>query len=145
MNAEDLDALFTRMLLVYGAPRLEAMYRNQPMAQVRAHWLQELRHLTTSDVAYGMTMLPADFVPNVLQFKAIALRNPPAPLRALDAPQVSAVDRARVVEALRGLAEELQARKDPKAWAHALKAREAAGERLTVFQKSCWREALGEN
>lgn len=31
----------------------------------------------------------------------------------------------------------------PKAWAHALKAREQAGERLSIAQRTMWREALG--
>lgn len=31
----------------------------------------------------------------------------------------------------------------PLAWAHALKTREEAGERLTLSQKVMWREALG--
>ena len=33
---------------------------------------------------------------------------------------------------------------DPfKAWAYALRAREESGERLSLYQKACWREALG--
>jgi hypothetical protein len=31
---------------------------------------------------------------------------------------------------------------EPKAWAHRLKARELAGERLTMLQSKAWREAL---
>jgi hypothetical protein len=34
-------------------------------------------------------------------------------------------------------------KQDPKAWARALRDREAAGERLTSAQKDAWREALG--
>lgn len=30
-----------------------------------------------------------------------------------------------------------------KAWAYALRAREESGERLSLYQKACWREALG--
>lgn len=32
----------------------------------------------------------------------------------------------------------------PRAWAHALKARELAGERLTVAHKAMWRSAIGD-
>jgi hypothetical protein len=32
---------------------------------------------------------------------------------------------------------------DPLAWAHRLRAREIACERLSLFQRSAWREALG--
>jgi len=31
----------------------------------------------------------------------------------------------------------------PKAWAHALRAREEAGERLSLAQRTMWREAIG--
>ena len=142
MNADDLEALFARLLLVYGAGKLDQVYRGQPIELVRKSWAHELRALTTSDVAYGMTMLPADFLPNVLQFKAIALRAPPKPLRALEVPQVDPAQRARVVATLKGLEGELRARKSPRAWAMALQAREAASETLTMFQKAAWREAL---
>ena len=33
---------------------------------------------------------------------------------------------------------------NPRAWAHLLKAREQAGERLPGYSKRAWREALGE-
>jgi hypothetical protein len=143
VSPDDLEALFARLLLVYGAGKLDQIYRGQPIELVRRAWAHELRALSTSDVAYGMTMLPADFCPNVLQFKAIALRAPQKPLKALDTPPVDPVHRARVVAALKALEAELRARKSPVAWAVALKAREAANERLTMFQRCAWREALG--
>ena len=33
---------------------------------------------------------------------------------------------------------------DPRAWAKALKKREQAGEKLTIYQAQAWREALKE-
>lgn len=32
---------------------------------------------------------------------------------------------------------------DPKAWAYRLRAREIACDRLSIFQRAAWREALG--
>lgn len=39
--------------------------------------------------------------------------------------------------------EQMFSHTEPKRWAHALKEREARGERLTPYQRSAWREALG--
>lgn len=36
-----------------------------------------------------------------------------------------------------------KAREPAKAWAEALRDREESGERLSLYQKACWREALG--
>lgn len=56
---------------------------------------------------------------------------------------LSADERAKVIRKARRSLQALgSASKSPRAWAHALKAREDAGDRLTAPQASAWREAL---
>ena len=47
-----------------------------------------------------------------------------------------------IAKATKGLRRFGQVKADPRAWAHALKAREDAGERLTETQRAAWRQAL---
>lgn len=55
-------------------------------------------------------------------------------------------ERAAVIrKARQGLAQLGQQHRDPKQWAHALKAREESGEPLTRHQRDAWREALRHN
>lgn len=52
-------------------------------------------------------------------------------------------ERAAVIrKARQGLAQMGQSQRDPRQWAHDLKAREDAGERLSPVQKQAWRDAL---
>lgn len=52
-------------------------------------------------------------------------------------------ERSKVIRKARaGLASLGRQNRDPKAWAHALKAREESGEHLTIAQRDAWRSAL---
>jgi hypothetical protein len=53
--------------------------------------------------------------------------------------QISAEEKLDILRKV----EQMFSHSNPKRWAHALKERESRGERLTSFQKSSWREALG--
>jgi hypothetical protein len=68
-------------------------------------------------------------------------------MKAAPVPTISVEERRRVSDeeklAILRKVEQMFSFNDPKRWAHALKEREARGERLTPFQKSSWREALG--
>lgn len=67
-----------------------------------------------------------------------------ARMRGEPAPPVSrrVADPARMRRALAGLRQQLDAPRDPKAWAWRLKAREEGGEQLTPAQREAWRAAL---
>lgn len=128
----DIEAVFAKLLLVYGAAKLNATYRDQAIETVKRHWAHELRGMNASDIAYGLTVLPADFMPNVLQFKAACNRAPVQSVRQLAGPPASpervqaVLGRMQAATAhLRGCGE-----RDPKAWAWKLLARQEAGERL---------------
>lgn len=57
---------------------------------------------------------------------------------------LSVADKKCVAEGLRAAAHQLITRGDnPKAWAHRLREREQAGERLSPPQRAMWRSALG--
>ena len=58
-------------------------------------------------------------------------------------PKLTRDEKLGILAKLRSLFVDQQP-KDPKAWAKALRARERAGERLSVMQRACWRIALGE-
>lgn len=68
------------------------------------------------------------------------IKNAPEPtISAVEYRQISDEEKMSILRKV----EEMFSQTNPKRWAHALKEREARGERLTLFQKSSWREALG--
>lgn len=142
MTPDVVEAIFTKFALVYGSAKFNAMYRDQDVATLRAHWMHELRGLTEQDVAYALAHLPPHEIPNVLQLRMIAMRRPPAAFRTLTEPQASPERVERVVARLKALGDELTRVRSPKVWAWRLREREVAGERLSSWQRSCWREAL---
>lgn len=137
-----IEAVFAKLMLAYGSTKFSSFMRGQDPAAVKAYWLHELRGLNEADLAYGLDHLPANDIPNVMQFRAACLRRPPEAFRMLKEPEVDPAGRARVLAQLRALADALTINRDPKAWAWKLRARELAGEKLTQFQRQCWREAL---
>jgi len=64
-----------------------------------------------------------------------------SPVEAI--PQSRQISDEEKLSILRKL-EQIGASDDPKRWAKALKEREARGDRLSSFQRSAWREAIGE-
>lgn len=62
----------------------------------------------------------------------------------LSAPPVQ-LSKADKIAALQEMREVFRSKPEPKAWAHALRDREQAGERLTPFQRTAWREVLEQN
>lgn len=137
-----VEAVFAKLLLVYGAGRLNAAYRDQDIGTVKRHWAHELRGLNPSDVAYGLTVLPPDFVPNVLQFKAACQRAPVEAFRAIAGPPASPERVKRALARFSELREALQRGGDPKAWAWKLLRRGEHGERIPSCHLRMARAAL---
>ncbi len=138
------EAVFAKLLLVYGNKFVQFL-SGQDIGTVKRHWAHELRGLQASDVAYGMTVLPADFVPNVLQFKAACQRAPVEALRAIAGPPVSPERVKRVLERMHAATQHLRGGgvlADPKAWAWKLIARHDAGERIPSCHLRMARDAL---
>ena len=69
---ELMDLVFAKLTLVYGRDFL-SKWEGLDMAEVRADWMRELGPILSSpmSIRYGLENLPADRVPNVLQFRAI--------------------------------------------------------------------------
>lgn len=138
-----IEAVFAKLLLVYGTGRVNATYRDQNIATVKAHWAHELHGVSPAGIAYGLQNLPADQLPNVLQFKAACMRAPETTARRLPAPTPSP-ERVRAVQArLAASVEALQGKaQHPKAWAWRLHRAELGGERLTPAVRTMYRAAL---
>lgn len=142
MTPDHVAAIIARLTLAYGT-RFKEQYAGLTTAQIKASWLYELRDVMQPQVAYALARLPSDWPVNALQFRDLARQRP---IEALTVPRLGmggAVptpdERRRMEEAIRPL----RAAKSPKAWAHGLRWREQQGERLTEFQRTAWRRALG--
>ena len=126
--SDAVDLVMLKLAMVYGMPKMDAFYRGLDKAEVKAHWVAELRGLTVGDVLYALENLPTDHVPNVLQFRAIAMRRPDEGLLALNAPEPANPARvARAVEALQALRVNAVAGHPQRAWIYRLQARLDAG------------------
>ena len=66
-----------------------------------------------------------------------------APVPTMSAAEYRQVTDQEKLDILRKV-EQMFSHANPKRWAYALKERESRGERLSLFQKSAWREAIGE-
>lgn len=133
-----VDALFSKLGIRYGADWLRK-WEGFDIAAVKADWAAELGGFADKPAAlkHALGNLPADRPPSVAQFRALCLQAPIAVLPALPAPPADpeAAERVRALGVTIGGA-------DPKAWAHLLRRRELACERLTAAQRAAWRDAL---
>jgi hypothetical protein len=144
LPAEWTDRLFGRLAVRYGHEWLR-LWEGLDMAAVKADWQQQLggMHLTPEAqdrLRYGLDNLPPDRPPTVAVFKAICNRAPVNAPPALVGPTPS-VDPQRVALLREKLAEAFAA-KHPRAWAHRLKERHEAGERLSLAQIDMYQSAL---
>lgn len=140
-----VEKIWTTMRATYGAAfdrQWECPAGIDPVKHVntlKAHWGRELARFQQNPAAiqYGLEHLPPH-PPNLVEFRAACTRRPTYVQAQLAAPTP---DPARVAKIVGGIAR--PAPRDPKAWAHALQAREERGEKLTLAQRDMWREALG--
>jgi hypothetical protein len=137
-----VDRLFGMLGVRYGSQWL-LMWEGLDLAAVKADWSQLLAGMDRPErqdaLRYGIEHLPPDRPPTAAQFKAICNRAPEyvKPI-ALPAPAVNPEGVAR----LRSMLADVGRPKDPRAWAHALKERHEAGERLSMTQIDMYRSAL---
>jgi hypothetical protein len=136
-----VDRLFGRLAIRYGQDWIR-LWEGLDLAAVKADWGQVLAGMHRPErehaLRYGIENLPPDRPPTAAQFKAICGRAPETKPLVLQAPPPSPEGVARVRQALADLGQP----KDPRAWAHALKARHEAGERLSMTQIDMYRSAL---
>lgn len=134
-----VDCVFVQLALTYGTPKLEAFCKGQDIATVKRFWCHTLRGVSPVDVLRALEVLPAEFLPNSLQFKALAQKRAMPMFKALRAPEADPQRVRECVAKLRSLAEGMRHPKDPKAWIARLQQR----GHLTRYQQQCLDEALG--
>jgi hypothetical protein len=117
LSQDIVGVVMVKMSLTYGK-RFTNAYDASPES-VSAHWAQELAGVSPAGVLYALERLPADYVPNVLQFRAIASNRPQEARNALPAPEASPSVRREHLGSLEGLRDgfALNKGRDPLAWA----------------------------
>lgn len=136
-----IDEVFTRLTLIYGT-RFTCHWPESAVPAAKLAWLNELRDLSNESITYGLDNLPPGNPPMAIEFRDLCRKysmNRPARVSVQSSPQTDE-ERARAVAILQGF--KRPDPQGPKAWAWRLRARELAGERLTLYYRSCWREVL---
>jgi hypothetical protein len=135
-----VDLIFSKCTLVYGRDFL-GRWEGLDMAEVKADWRRELHGWLIANpqaIRHALENLPAGKPPDVLQFRELCRRRPEAAPLALEAPRANPERVRREIARLRDLRRDV----GPKHWAHRLRERDQAGERLCVVQRVMYREAL---
>lgn len=137
-----VEKVFTKLSLVYGHQFL-SRWDGLDLAHVKADWAHELAAYQQAPqaIAFALENLPQK-PPTVLEFRALCQR---APSRNAQQQRIghdaTPADPERVREAVGYLRGRLRQR-DPREWAHNLKARHDAGQKLSPYQIACYRDAL---
>ena len=135
-----IERLFDRLGATYGR-EFTYRYEGQDENSVKSMWAYELSGYADNLHAIGWALenLP-EKAPNAIQFRNLCRIAPQKnETKMLPAPEVDPKIIAMVVSALKPPQDTPHGM---KAWAYALKARHAAGERLNQYQIFCYREAL---
>lgn len=134
-----VERIFHKLTVTYGAAFLRK-YEGVSLEDVKADWAQTLAGFQQMPEAirHGLEHLPSDKPPTVLEFRDACRKSPAPKLTALPGPPPDPALAAKVREAFNRPTPE-----HPKAWALRLRQRELNGEKLTRFQKECWRSSLG--
>jgi hypothetical protein len=139
-----VEKIFTKLTLAYGNEFL-SRWAGAEIMDVKTDWAHELAGYQNNPdaIGYALTNLP-NRAPNVFQFRDICRMAPTKDLPRLDAPKA---DPGRVnaeIEKLRGTltVDAIKPKHDQKAWAHRLKARHDAGDRLNLYQIQCYKTAI---
>jgi hypothetical protein len=136
-----IDRIFNRLGAVYGA-RFTSQFGHEA---ARSAWAHELRRFAQDWPAlqHALDHLPADGVPNALQFRDLAQTGKKAPQSSQNEPAYTRAS-PEVVQRLLGPIRGLPGHSvDRHAWAKRILARETAGDRtLTIAQKRMAHDAL---
>ncbi|NMM21564.1 MAG: hypothetical protein HHJ15_16685 [Rhodoferax sp.] len=141
-----IDRLFARLNATYGRDFM-SRYEGQDSAAVKTSWSHELDGYQSNlkPLAWALENLP-ERCPNVIEFRTLCRRAPADEVPLLAEPKA---DPARVAAELEKLGhikvKSSTAQNGMKDWAHRLKSRHDAGQKLNMNQVRCYREALGLN
>ncbi len=130
MSHELVRAVHMRLMVRYGS-KWSALYAGIDPSLVELDWEHQLRFVRKRSIEYALDNLPPDWPPNSAQFRLLCIDRPDDN-PALPAPTYKA-DVGRVARIMAGVTRQRAA---PTAWADALRVRQAAGERLTLAQRT---------
>ena len=139
-----VDKIFHKLTLVYGRDFV-GRWEGLELADVKTDWAHELAGFENfaDGIAFALQNLPSGKPPTVLEFRAMALKALRPASKQLEAPKA---DPYRVADELRKAVAAVKKPAfngiDHKAWAKALIARDAAGERVRPISLRFAREAL---
>ena len=136
LDSKAVDRIFARMTVRYGSA-WTARWQGLPIDAVKADWADELAGARYEAIVYALGYLPTDYPPTATQFRDICRRAPSVHPPRLDAPPT---DPKRVAEIVSRIA--APPMRHSRAWAHRLRDRELAGDKLSAGQRAMWRAAL---
>jgi hypothetical protein len=139
-----VDKIFHKLTLIYGRDFI-GRWEGLELADVKTDWAHELSGFENfpDGIAFALQNMQPGRPPNVLEFKAMALKAPRQEFKQLDAPKA---DPARIAEELRkanaAVKKPAHHGIDHKAWAKTLIARHEAGEKVRPISLKFARDAL---
>ena len=94
-----VDKIFSKLTLIYGRDFI-GRWEGLEIADVKTDWAHELAGFENfpEGIAFALQSMPAGKPPNVLEFRAMALRAPRPEFKQLEAPKA---DPSRVAEELK--------------------------------------------
>lgn len=112
MNELQVEALFSRLLVRYGAAWRAKWAGVEPDA-VKADWAHELRGMPGDAIRYALENLPPDHPPTVTQFRALCNRAPVAPSPKLTAPPADPVRVKQAIDRMNAFRKEVAPDPEP--------------------------------
>lgn len=137
-----VEKIFDKLTMNYGVEFM-ARYKGLPLADVKTDWADELAcfEKRPSAIAFFLEHLP-DRAPTAQQAKGICLA-----AQVVEKPIALAyepkADPERVAQEMAKLSTVTVTAVNPKAWAYRLKALDEDGQHVSLFQRQCYRAALG--
>ena len=86
------DALIARISVRYGA-QFRRQYEGLDDSAVSADWAEVMEGVTPDEIKHGLSVLPADWPPNAMQFRAMCKSRPDTSMPALPAPNPAGLKR----------------------------------------------------
>jgi hypothetical protein len=135
-----VERLFKRLAATYGSAWSREI-GDTPLNDVKTVWMHQLQNFRESAyrIDWALENLP-ERCPNAVAFKNLCAQAPHREAPALPLPAADPAVMAQVIAALQPV--KGAKRLDPKAWAYRLKARQDAGEMLSMNQARCMNAAL---
>jgi len=141
-----IERLFQRLNATYGSEFINK-WDNVSMVEVKTAWSHELAFCADNlnMIVWALVNLPAK-CPNLIEFKLICKQAPRPEHFAIEAQKAPAdiVDKelARTAQELFKPKVNTQGTVEHKRWAKSLKTRHENGEKLSIYQISCYKTAL---